>query len=175
MLKEREVVRSARKEENFLSREHLFYDQFPVKVRPIKKSDRFELKASDQLEVFYSHGYRPEEALPKAIEQTLEGFTVLVGEKPEICFGINSYNLLGNEAVIWMLSSEKIKDINLRFARHSRIYIDYFLTYYRRLINYVYVGNSSSIQWLKFLGAKFDRAEPYGVYQRHFMRFTFER
>jgi len=175
MLKEPEAVRNAKKENAFLNREYLLYDLSGIRVRPIRKTDRFELKLSDQDEVFYSHGYYAREALEIALENTLAGFTVLINDRPEICFGINAENLLGNEAIIWMLSSERIKRINYRFAKYSRTYVDYFLTYYSRLYNYVHVNNIISINWLRFLGAKFDKPEPYGVHQKPFMKFWFER
>ena len=175
MLKEQKVAVNAKKDDAFLSKEGLLYAQSNVIVRRSFQSDWFKLKKSDCLEVYLASGVNPGEALEQSLKQTLIGFTVLIDYKPEISFGISTFNLLGNEAIIWMLSSDKIKDINLRFVRHGRKYIDYFLTYYKRLVNYVHVENTSSIKWLKYLGAKFDSPKPYGLHGRMFMKFTFER
>ena len=175
MLKEQKVAVNAKKDDAFLSKEGLLYAQSNVIVRRSFQSDWFKLKKSDCLEVYLASGINPGEALERSLKQTLIGFTVLIDYKPEISFGLNTNSIIGNEGIIWMLSSDKINDIGVRFVRHGRKYIDYFLTYYKRLVNYVHVENTASIKWLKYLGASFDSPKQYGIHNRMFMRFTFRR
>ena len=174
-LNEPRPVKNAKNAESFLNAEELLYARSNVIIRRSFLSDWFKLKKSDRLEVYLASGVNPSDALEKSLEETLIGFTVLINYKPEISFGITAPCLMGNEAVIWMLSSDKINDIGVRFIRNNRRYIDYFLTYYKRLVNYVHVDNTSSIKWLKYLGARFDEPLPYGIHNRMFMKFTFKR
>ena len=152
-----------------------FYNQNGIEVRRSLKTDTFELKQDDCNEVYWSHGLMPDEAIEMSLDSSLVSFTVWIDGKPEIIFGINPVSILGNSAIIYMLSSERIKDIGLRFARHSREYVDYFLSYYSHLFNYISVENHSSITWLKMLGAKFYEVENYGIYNKPFVKFEFKR
>ena len=131
------------------------------------------MKQADCDECWSSQRMKPDEAIAWSIERALIAYTVLIDEKPEIVFGIRPVSLLGTDAVIWMLSSDRINDIGFRFARHSRRYINYFLEYYKNLYNYVSIDNKVSIAWLRMLGAKFDEAFPYGIDRDLFMRFSF--
>jgi hypothetical protein len=144
-------------------------------VRPTLQGDTFELKQEDKDEVLYSHGFQPSEAIALSIENSLVCFTVLIDEKPEIIFGINPLSILGNSAIIFLLSSDRINDIGVRFARHSRKYVDYFLSYYGHLFNYIHVDNKTTIKWLRSLNASFDSPKPYGLHHKLFMRFEFTR
>jgi len=173
MLSEYEDVRNVANGLSDLNK--VIYKQGNVSVREILVTDRFDLKEDDVKEVYYSNGLSADNALPESIKNTLMGYTVLIDEKPEICFGINPPSLMGNDAIIWMLSSERIHDIDIRVVRHSRGIMDYFLSYYNKLINFVHVDNKSSIRWLKAIGAKFSEPEVYGLKQELFRKFVVRR
>ena len=98
---------------------------------------------------------------------------ILIDGKPEISFGINPISLVGNESLIWMLSSERIRDIGFRFARHSRRYIDNFLELYSYLFNYCSVENRVTLKWLFLCGAKFEETINYGIGNKPFVKFSF--
>ena len=149
------------------------YDQDGIEVRPSLISDSFELKQEDCNEVWWSHRFYPEDAIYISIKSAFKSFTVLIDGRPEIIFGINPISLVGNDAIIWMLSSERINDIGRRFAKHTRRYINYFLSLYSNLYNFVIVENHTSIKWLKINGAKFEKPIPYGISGKPFMRFSF--
>lgn len=151
------------------------YEQGNIRVRRSLKTDRIRLKPEDVQEVYYSHDLKPDEAIKMSLDKSIVAMTVLMDGKPEILFGINPVSLLGSHGVVWMLSSERIKDINIRFARHCRQYIDWFLKFYPVLFNYVSVENKTSIIWLKKLGAKFESPVNYGVHNKLFRRFEFTR
>ncbi len=90
-------------------------------------------------------------------------------------FGISPVHVLGDKAIVWMLASEKLDNIKLRFARHSRYFINLMLEYYPYLHNYVDCRNKGSISWLKFCGATFEEPKPYGLEGKPFMYFSFKR
>lgn len=151
------------------------YDQDGIVVRRSLKTDTFILKDEDCREVYYSHGFTPDEAIKNSLDKSLVSFTVLIDDKPEIIFGINPVSVLGNTAIIWMLSSERISDINIRFARYCKRYVSWFFTFYPLLFNYVSVDNRKSKIWLTKLGAKFEEPKNYGLHNKPFMRFEFKR
>jgi hypothetical protein len=135
---------------------------------------KHRLKKMDIVEMKRSHNFTPEEGVKLSFEKSLVAMTVTDGW-PLICFGINPLSLLGDKAILWLLSTERIKDINIRFVRNCRKFINYFLEMYPILVNYVDSDNKITLDWIKFLGGEIDKAEPYGYEQRPFHKFTFRR
>lgn len=164
---------SAKSTSGINSKAFPFYNQDGIRVRLSHPTDDFALKDEDCYEIWHSHRMFPEEAVGLSIEKSIEAYTVLIDEKPEIAFGINPISLVGNEAVIWMLSSDKIRDIGVRFARHSRSYIDNFLKRYSNLFNYCSVENKITLKWLFLCGARFENPINYGIGNKQFVRFSF--
>ncbi|NJO00347.1 MAG: DUF2833 domain-containing protein [Bacteroidia bacterium] len=118
---------------------------------------------------------KPTEAVRRCIEETIFSLTVEDSGKPVAIFGINPENILGDSAIIWMLSTDHIDGLRKRFARNSRRFVDLMLDYYPNLENYVSVENKKSIEWLKFCGAEFEEPKVYGEEGKLFMRFTFTK
>jgi len=74
-----------------------------------------------------------------------------------------------------LFGTEDINKIKIKFLRHCKEYVSAMLEYYEYLENYVDVRNSQCIAWLKYLGAEFDKPEPYGVEGQMFQHFSFKR
>ena len=156
-----------------------FYDQDNIIVRRSTRMDvailADHMKEADKDEIWASHHCTPSMGLEKGIEKSIICLTVEKEMMPICMFGISTENILGNEACIWMLSSDALEGISTRFLKNSRKFIEMFLEYYPILCNWVDVRNKKTIEWLKFCGAKFDDPAPFGVEGLMFQKFTFER
>ena len=86
--------------------------------------------------------------------------------KPVAIFGINDVG--NNVGAIWLLATDKLKDIQYSFLRENKKVIDFLNTKYKILWNFVDCRNSLHIKWLKWCGFKFIRKTNYGVLQKPF-------
>lgn len=155
-----------------------YYNQNGIVVRDAKKTDvdylKDHLKQSDIDEVRASHNYMPEEALRISLEKSLFCYTV-ENSHPIAMFGVCAENILDEKAVIWLLGSNDMEKIQIRFLLNCRKFIKYFLTAYPYLENYVDERNKKTIRWLKFCGFTVESAVPYGVNNLPFCNFYIKR
>jgi len=156
-----------------------YYDKDGITVRNSIMADvdslKNKIRQSDVDEIWASNNVDPEEALRRGIAESIYCCTICNGS-PIGIFGIVPETILGNKAVIWMLSSEEIKKIKVKFLRTNREFIDNMLEFYPYLYNYVDARNEQSLKWLKHCGATIkDEAEPYGVEGKPFKYFHFNR
>lgn len=156
-----------------------YYEQDNVVIRQAVISDvlimKDKLRQEDIDEIWASHHHLPEEALRLSLEESVMAFTVEYKNEPIVMFGIVPVSIFGNSATIWMLSTDKIEKIRLRFLRNNKKFIDFMLGYYGNLFNFVSVKNMKSLQWLRWLGANFRAPCRYGIEQELFQYFWFER
>ena len=154
------------------------YDDGKLRVRKSTKADAYgiavNMRQSDRNEIWASNHLDPIDALKKGIELSVYCRTIENG-KPIAMFGICPRDILGTSATIWMLATDDLNKINMRFLRHSKEFVNAMLDYYEYLENYVDVRNQKSIEWLTFLGAKFDEPAPYGVEGKPFQHFSFTK
>ena len=154
------------------------YNDGKIRVRASVKSDvrpvAENIRLSDREEIWASNHISPEEALSKGLENSIYCRTIENGY-PIAMFGICPHELLGHSASIWLLGTDSLEKIKIKFLRHCRSYIDAMLEYYGYLENYVDVRNTKSIEWLKYLGAKFDPPAPYGKEGLMFQHFSFTK
>jgi hypothetical protein len=157
----------------------LFYKRDGIIVRPSTEADveflKDKLRQDDVNEVWASNHHLPCEALYDSLKYSIFVLTVVNKDEPVAMFGINPSSLMGKKAVVWMLASDGLEKIKIRFLKHSREFISLMLSYYPYLHNYVDDRNKASIAWLLFCGAKMFPAEPYGVEGKLFRHFEFER
>lgn len=156
----------------------IYYDQNGIRVRTAVKADvdamKGRLRDSDVHEIYASHHRKPEEALKMCVENTIFAATIENG-RPIGIFGINTDNILGDRATIWMLGTDDLDKISTRFLRNNPKFIEMMLEYYPYLENYVHEKNTKSISWLKFLGATIEDKQPYGLDGEMFHHFYFKR
>lgn len=170
------VVVDARTGSDLLKPGDVYYNRSGIKVRKTRRSDidylKDRLRQSDIEEIWASNHLTPQEALDGGWKKSLICLTIQNGH-PVAMMGINPESFLGSRAVIWLLGSDDLDKISLRFVRNSRKFVDLFLDYYPYLYNYVDERNVKSIEWLKYLGAKFDNPIPFGEEGLPFRRFYF--
>ena len=157
----------------------LYYNQDQITVERSTRGDaeylKHNMRQQDKEEIWASHHHTPEQAMDFIINKTIFCLTVKIQGQPVAMFGVNGETVLGDKGIVWMLATDEIDKIKLRFLRHSRRFVKMMLEYYPYVYNFVDVRNKVSIAWLRKLGAKFDTAKPHGVEQKLFRYFWFER
>ena len=128
------------------------------------------LRNEDKQEIIASTGLKPYEALLKGYLENVIVFTIVnTKNKPVGIFGINDCgNGLG---AIWLVATNKLKDIQYPFLRENKKVIDFLNTKYKILWNFVDCRNSLHIKWLKWCGFKFINKQKYGVLNKPFYEF----
>jgi len=157
----------------------LYYKSDQVLVRDAVISDVFELarnmRLADQVEIWKSHHRTPESALLTGYSESVVCLTVERKESPIAMFGIIPRTIMGSTASVWLLGAPEMEKVQRAFLEQSRRFIDFMLSYYPTLENYVSIENTQSIRWLKWCGAEFAPAAPYGIEQQLFQYFKFRR
>lgn len=123
------------------------------------------MRDADKREIQASHGHEPMEAMLICLEQK-ECLAALIGGNPAILFGCSDG---GEYGVPWLLATDQINKIGIRFLMISPSYVKRWIDRYKLLVNYVHADNTVSIRWLKWLG--FTMNETVLVNNERFIRF----
>lgn len=77
-----------------------------------------------------------------------------------ICvYGIAAPNFLSDHAYFWLWTTDRIKEHEFIFVRRSQMVVKELLSQYELLIGHCERGAKESQRWLKWLGAKFGKAD----------------
>ena len=125
------------------------------------------LRFEDKREILSNSGLPPYEALYFSYKYSDISFTIVnTKNEPVAIFGINDAG--NNVGAIWLLATDKLKDIQYSFLRENKKVIDFLNTKYKILWNFVDCRNSLHIKWLKWCGFKFINKQNYGVLNQPF-------
>jgi len=80
-------------------------------------------------------------------------------DKIACVYGVMSPSLMSDEAYLWLITNDLVKDHAFTFVRHSQIVVKELLKSYGLIRGHVQVGQINSIQWLEWLGVKLMRHE----------------
>ena len=128
------------------------------------------LRTSDKEEILASVGLTPYEAMMIGYLENVIVFTIVnKNNEPVAIFGINDVGQ--NVGAIWLLATDKLKDIQYSFLRENKKVIDFLNTKYKILWNYVDCRNSLHIKWLKWCGFIFINKQRRGVLNKNFYEF----
>jgi len=143
----------------------------------IKPTDEFikvmaeDMRESDKIEVFASHGHTPVEALRFSLKESQHA-TMAVGDGiPFSMFGVAVSNVVTGLGHPWLLSSNHMFNYKDYFLENAPVVIRDMVSVCPRLVNYVHHANELSIKWLKSLGFTIENPEPYGVKGDLFRKF----
>ena len=161
----------------------IYYDKDNIKVRDSIKEDCYEvaynMRKSDIEEIWASHNHTPLKALLISFKYSTLCLTVEVNGEPVCIFGCVPDSFLGDSASVWLLGTDEFNKFmnikNIEFLRYSRRFINYMLSFYPYLYNYVDDRNKTSIRWLKWCGCKMNGAITYGMEKLPFHFFEFKR
>lgn len=156
----------------------VYYDKDNILVRFSTEEDvasmENRLRQEDIVECWSSHNHTPREALEVCIKKCLYSYTIVVDGLPVGIFAINPDNLLGDTAVIGLLTTTDLVKIKKRFLLNARKFIKTFLSRYSFLYNFVKEDNFGAIEFLKFCGANFEEPILYGSNNDRFIPFYFK-
>lgn len=142
---------------------HSSHDDIKYVARNMREQDRIEIR--------FSSDSSPLDALMKGYRKSDSCWTVLIDGVPAVIFGVRRASICTNNAVVWMLATDRIKEVPYQFVRESRRILNRLLQSYNMVYNYVWEENVVSIQWLKWLGFEIHDPVPYGVGKAKFRRF----
>jgi hypothetical protein len=126
------------------------------------------MRQSDKLEIWASHRRKPQDAAKVCCNAN--PYIVLINDFPSIIFGCSDNGINGTP---WLLSTQLIQTIGVRFIRGSKAIVEGWLNKHEYLENFVHAKNEISVQWLKWLGFSFE--ETIVVNDEPFTRFIKRR
>lgn len=144
-------------------------------VRPANYEDCKELaprlRQADVKELKYSCGKEPLQALQASFSISEKAWAVIYKDKVIALFGLVRRADIG---VPWMMASDELKEIQKSFLSECKNYLNEMSEGCSLLTNYVWVGNTVHIKWLKWLGFTFLEPIEYGVARKPFIQFYME-
>jgi len=121
------------------------------------------LRFEDKREILSTAGMLPYTALYYSYLKSEIVFTIVNDKKEPV--GIFGVTVSG---AIWLLATDKLKEIQFAFLKENKKVIDFLNTKYKILWNYVDCRNSLHIKWFKWCGFKFINKKKYGVLNEPF-------
>ncbi len=121
------------------------------------------LRFEDKREILSTAGMLPYNALYYSYLKSAIVFTIVNDKKEPV--GIFGVTVSG---AIWLLATDKLKEIQFAFLKENKKVIDFLNTKYKILWNFVDSRNSLHIKWLKWCGFKFINKKKYGVLNEPF-------
>ena len=89
----------------------------------------------------------------------------LIDEQLACIWGLIPPTLMSNQAYLWLYTTDVIKEHQFVLVRHSQLVMEEILKRYKSVCGHVVMGkgDSKSVRWLKWLGAKFGEPSERGV------------
>lgn len=101
-----------------------------------------------------------ERTLQDCLKASMAHWVGSVDGKPLCVWGLIAPTFLSQQAYLWLLTSEEIKEYQFIFIRHSQMMVEEMLKEWPIITGHCVVGESKSIRWIKWLGGTF--GEPDG-------------
>lgn len=133
------------------------------------------MRPSDIKEIIAAGSDNPYNTLKRSVASSKSAVVACYEDEPLVIFGMNEPNPSTGTAVIWMLGTNQSLKFRREFMYYTRMVLDEMLLDAYQLTNYVHVGNTQSVRWLKALGFALDAPITAGPYGEKFRRFTMER
>ena len=147
-------------------------------VRPCRPVDEVELIAlmrdSYIREIAAASMRTPGEAAPLAIEYSDKTWTGFLAGRLAFIGGVTAPVALSGMRRPWLLGTNVIEEHPAAFMRHCRRWMPRVRREFPRLENFVDARAGKTVKWLRALGFVIHPAEPYGLCQRPFHRFTLD-
>jgi hypothetical protein len=133
-------------------------DPSPARMERIAQRLRWQ----DRLEVLYSDGKTPEEAVNESWQNAAICRCIAADDGRAV--GICGVNQVGN---IWLLATDELLEQpgdRRQFIREGRRWVDALLRDhgYQLLENWALASSASTLRWLKWLGFTIDPPQPRG-------------
>ena len=144
--------------------------------RPSKIEDCDEvaplMRSQDVIEIMYSNGLKPLEALQKGFEASQVCNSIIHEDGSVVgMFGVCDSGVIASP---WMLGTDRAVDKTTRksFIPQAKDWVNQMSSIYPLLTNFVHAENKISMVWLKSLGFEFIKLDKeYGVGKQPFYQF----
>ena len=90
-------------------------------------------------------------------------WTGRVDGKVACIWGLIPPSLLGDQATLWLQTTDLVEDHKFMFIRHSRIALQNMLKIYPTIVGVADIDFPENIRWLKWLGAVLCEPESFGI------------
>lgn len=151
------------------------YEDKDLIIRKSNLSDALalskKLRSEDIVELNNMGVFKLDEVMVKSFEVSdLECNTVIYKDNIVMMFGLRS---MKNENVLWMLSSEDVKEFPLKFLKLAKRFISEFLKDHNKpMINYIHSCNKQSLKLLRYCGSSFIEGYESNITGEDFIKFT---
>lgn len=132
------------------------------------------LRLEDAEEVRGAGLIDPLAVVQRSIEMSLHSWVWLLEDEPACIFGVAG-DLIGREAMPWLLTTDAVPRHAKTFWRHSREIVRLMSEVHPRLAGYCDARYTASARWLDRLGFTLHGPDPFGPLNMPFYRFTLER
>jgi len=133
------------------------------------------MREDDRLEIQAASSETPAAAILQGLKISNYLSVASVDDDVLAIFGLVKTDILTGKGVPWALGTDHVVKHYREFAKQSKIVVNQMLEICPRLENYCWAGSSLSINWLKWLGFRFDDSIPMGANGELFHRFHLER
>ena len=131
------------------------------------------LRAADLREIAAATGSDPEVALAVSVGSSAASWAWLYRGRVMALFGVAPYPGRPGVGIPWLLGAKGMDKHKVYFIRQSRKYVAQMLEHFPVLENWVDCRNTSSIQWLAWIGFALSEVRPFfGIQRLPFIRFT---
>ena len=116
-------------------------------------------------------GFGAEDALITSVRASMMPMAGLVNGEVVCLFGVGSVGMFATSGAPWLLGSIALDRRRFTLIKMARQWIDYQLSIYPLLENWVDARNNKSIKLVRWLGFEIDDPKPFGVDGEMFRRF----
>lgn len=118
----------------------------------IKKASRAEIGRLISSGSCGSLGEDEVTALNRCLRSTARLWLGFADDQFVCMWGLIPPTLLSQEAYLWLLSTEAVKEHEFIFVRNSQLAIEGMLKEFPIIVGHVAIGAKRSIRWIKWLG-----------------------
>ena len=130
------------------------------------------MRQADVDEVWAASNVTPLQAITGGVDISCSTSVAVINGDIVAIMGVVKKTALSNTGIPWLLGTDSIVKHYREFLGASPSVLNAMIDVCPNLINHVYVENKVSIRWLKWLGFKIEKAEPFGVNGELFHKFT---
>ena len=135
------------------------------------------IRQADIDEFAAGYSLTPEHAMRLGLKVSTHAWAGLWEDRVIAIAGLHPTSFVGDHAHPWMVGTRDLErpELTREFLEMSRSVLEYMVSIYPHLENWVDVRNRRAVRWLRWLGFTMHEPEPHGPYGLRFHRFEMGR